>query len=265
MSVNPGELALATIGVSAIIDGNVPKMGIERQREALSIPNKLVKLAGDVVDGEIKRPPMPRAHSYRKLLDHFATALDQESKALKPQHIQALIDAFPHDASDMSGAFVLCAQAALQHLQKLFPMSVYSTFTGPQNLTPDDVSVWTFFSQLEVLNDPLLVFPLIATGALLKSQVLGMREIYPTLSDEIDTAVNGAIAKESAKSITAAGVVRFRLPPRAELGVATWLGRRTVPHQAKKPDAGPQTPTGPQSPKIPNALATNNQKAIANT
>lgn len=255
MSVNPGELALATIGVSAIIDGTVPKMGIERQREALGIPNKLQKLAADVVDGQIKRPPMPRAHSYRKLLDRFA-------QGLQPQHVQELIDAFPHDASDMSGAFVLCAQAALQHLQKMFPMSVYSTFTGPQNLTPDDVSVWRFFSQLEVLNDPLRVFPLIATGALLKSQVDGMREIYPTLSREIDTAIYGAIAKKSA----GAGMRKpFRLSPRAELGVAVWLGRRIVPHQPpKKPDdAGPAP--GPQSPQIPNALATRNQKAIANT
>jgi hypothetical protein len=253
--IDPGELALATIGVSAIIDGEVPKMGIERQREALSIPNKLPKLAADVVDGDIKRPPMPRPHSYRKLLDHFA-------KGLQPDQVQSLVAAFPHDASDMSGAFVLCAQSALQHLQKLFPMSVYSTFTGPQNLTPDDVSVWKFFSALEVLNDPLRVFPLIATGAILKSQVDAMREIYPTLSKEIDAAVYQAIAKKSAAS----GVRNpFRLPPRAELGVAAWLGRRIVPHQPpKKPDA-PTAPGSPPPSSLPNNLATRNQKAIAGT
>lgn len=255
--IDPGELALATIGVSAIIDGNVPKMGIERQREAYAIPGKLQKLAADVVDGEIKRPPMPRPHSYRKLLDHFA-------KGLQPDQIQSLVVAFPHDASQMSSSFLLCAQAALEHLKKLFPMSVYSTFTGPQNLTPDDVSVWRFFSQLEVLDDPLRVFPLIATGAILKSQVLALREIYPTLSGEegIDKAIYGAVAKRSA---AAPQSKQFHLPPRAELGVAIWLGRRLVPHQ--KPDARPQTPPapGPQSPQIPNALATRNQKAIANT
>lgn len=259
--INPGELALATIGVSAIIDGNVPKMGIERQRAAYAIPGKLQKLAADVVDGEIKRPPMPRPHSYRKLLDHFA-------KGLQPDQIQSLVAAFPHDASQMSGEFLLCAQAALEHLKKMFPMSVYSTFTGPQNLTPDDVSVWRFFSQLEVLDDPLRVFPLIATGALLKSQVQALREIYPTLSGQpdtnegIDAAIYGAVATRSAAAPLAKP---FRLPPRAELGVATWLGRRLVPHQ--KPDARPQTPPapGPQSPGQANNLATRNQKAIAGT
>jgi hypothetical protein len=258
MSVDPGELALATIGVSAIIDADIPRMGIERQRQALSIPNKLQKLAADVVDGDIKRPPMPRPHSYRKLLDHFA-------KGLQPDQIQSLMDAFPHDVSDMSGSFLLVAQAALEDLKKLFPMSVYSTFTGPQNLTPDDVSVWRFFSQLEVLDDPLRVYPLIATGALLKSQTMALREIYPTLSDAIDTSVNTAIAKKSAESVTADGTIKYRLPPRAEMGVATWLGRRIVPHQPNKP-APPAPPAGtPTQPTIPNALATRNQKAIANT
>lgn len=253
--IDPGELALATIGVSAIIDGDIPRMGIERQREALSIPNKLQKLAADVVDGDIKRPPMPRPHSYRKLLDHFAAGL-------QPDQVQSMIAAFPHDASEMSSSFLLCAQAALQHLQKLFPMSVYSTFTGPQNLTPDDVSVWRFFSQLEVLDDPLRVFPLIATGAILKSQVDGMREIYPTLSKEIDSAIYAAIAKRSAKAPQSKP---FRLPPRAELGVAVWLGRRLVPHQPPKaPDAPPAPGSSPPS-NLPNNLATRNQKAIANT
>jgi hypothetical protein len=256
--INPGELALATIGVSAIIDGTVPKMGVGRQQEALRIPSRLDELAADVVNGSIKRPPMPRPHSYRQLLDHFATGL-------QPQHIQELIARFPHDASDMSGSFLLCAQAALDHLKKLFPMSVYSTFTGPQNLTPDDVSVWKFFSQLEVLNDPLRVFPLIATGALLKSQVDGMREIYPTLSAAIDDSVNGAIAKKSAQSISPEGQVKYRLPPRAEIGVGIWLGRRIVPHQPPKKPNAPAGPPGPGPSQLPNQLATRNQKAIAGT
>jgi hypothetical protein len=124
------------------------------------------------------------------------------------------------------------------------------------------VSVWKFFSALEVLNDPLRVFPLIATGAILKSQVDAMREIYPTLSKEIDAAVYQAIAKKSAAS----GVRNpFRLPPRAELGVAVWLGRRIVPHQPpKKPDA-PPGPGSPPPSNLPNNLATRNQKAIAGT
>lgn len=253
---NPGELALATIGVSAIVDGDVPKMGVERQREALGIPKKLLTLAADAIGDEaIKRPPMPRRHSYRKLLDHFA-------KGLQPHQVQELIEKFPHDASEMSGAFLLVAQAALEHLKKLFPMSVYSTFAGPKNLTPDDVSVWRFFSQLEVLNDPLRVFPLIAIGAILRAQVLAMREIYPTLSDAIDAAIYEAVAKKTA---TTSG--KYRLPPRAELGVANWLGRRIMSHVKPEelPPASPQTPTSTAASKVAGTMATRNQKAIAAT
>lgn len=253
--VDPGELALATVGISPIIDGEVPKFGIERQREAHGIPNKLLRLAADVTDGEIKRPPMPRPHSYRKLLDHFAAGL-------QPDQAQELIERFPHDASDMAGSFLMTAQAALQHLKQLFPMSVYSTFTGPKNLTPDDEAVWRFFSQLEVLNDPLRVFPLIATGAILRSQVMAVREIYPTLSQAIDAAIYEAIAKKSASK------ANYRLPPRAELGVSVWLGRRLVPFKPPAPVSTVDTP-GPVSPagssKSAGNLATRNQKAIAGT
>lgn len=251
--VNPGELALAAIGVSPLIDGEVPRFGIERQREALSIPNKLVRLAADVVDNDVKRPPMPRPHSYRRLLDHFAAGLQADQ-------LQELTERFPHDASEMAGAFLMTAQAALQHLKKMFPMSVYSTFTGPKNLTPDDEAVWRFFSQLEVLNDPLRVFPLIATGAILRSQVAAVREIYPTLSEAIDGAIYDAIAKKSAAKSN------YRLPPRAELGVSTWLGRRLVPFKKPSPAPAPAPISGqPSANAAATDLATRNQKAIAGT
>jgi hypothetical protein len=255
-STNPGELALATIGVSAIIDGEIPRMGIERQRAAYSIPGKLPRLAADVLDDTIKRPPMPRPHSYRKLLDHFA-------KGLQPHQIQSLVEAFPHDASAMSGAFLITAQQALQHLQQLFPMSVYSTFTGPTNLTPDDVSVWRFFSQLEVLDDPMRVFPLMACGAILRSQVLAMREIYPTLSEAIDGALYETIAKKSATG-PQTGPKKFRLPPRAELGVAQWLGRRIMSHVQPAEKTQDSGQPAANSAKPANALNTGNQRAVNN-
>lgn len=236
-------------------------MGIERQREALGIPNKLSKLAEQIVNDTVKRPPMPRSHDYRKLLDHFA-------KGLQPDQMQELVERFPPGASDMSGSFLMVAQAALEHLKQLFPMSVYTTFTGPTNLTPDDDSVWRFFSQLEVLNDPMRVFPLIACGALLRSQVKAMREIYPTLSAAIDTAAYEAIAKKTAEAMPKGGAPSrpFRLPPRAEMGLAVWLGRRLISHQPPPPPGAPAPgPAATPSQKMPNAMATRTQKAIANT
>lgn len=259
--INPGELALASIGVSALIDGPPPKMGQGRRDEAEAIGRDIPRRARELVaDEAMKRTPTPRAHSYKALLDRFARKLDEP--LLAAHETQALVDAFPAEASEMSGAFSMVAQAALEKLRTLFPMSEYRSFTGPKNLPPDDVKVWKFFNQLEVLNDPMRVFPLIATGALLKSQAQAVREVYPTLSQDIDAAIYAAIAKKGAETNG-----KYKLPPRAEMGVATWMGRRVVPYQPPKPappPGGAPAPSAAGSTNLPEAMATRNQAAIAN-
>jgi len=247
-----GELALAVVGVTALIEDDVPKMGVGRQEEALAIPNRVVKLAREVMaeDGEHKYVPMKRHGSYRAMLDRF-------THGLKTTDVQGLVSAFPAESSDMAGSFQLVAQSAFQHMKTMFPMTTVTSFVGPSNITPDDVRVWRFFSQLEVLDDPLRVFNLIESAALLKSQVVAVREIYPTLSKMFDAALYEQMG------LARAAKQSYRMPPRTEQGLATWFGRRIVAHVPPKPP-GAQPPPGPP-PGGPNALAaraaTRNQKA----
>lgn len=253
MTVNPGELALATMGVSPIIDGDPPKMGLGRIREAMGIPRTAERAAARLCKNELPYQPMPRAHDYPKLLKRF-------QKGLQAHEMPDLVGLFPHDAADMAGAFQMVAQDAFEKVKGLFPTSVVTSFVGPTNMTPPSELVWKFFAQLEVLNDPCRIFMLAANGALLKSQALAVREIYPSLSALFDSTLYDAIGKAKAERLS------YQLPPRAEYGVAVWLGRRTVEFAPKKPDAPAPGAAPPPPRRGPGTkLATANQKAIENT
>lgn len=254
MSVNLGELALATMGISPIIDGEPPKMGLGRIREAMGIPLKAQRAAARLCKNELPYEPMPRAHDYPKLLKRF-------SKGLQAHEMPDLVGLFPHEASDMAGAFQLVAQDAFEQVKQLFPTSTVTSFVGPTNMTPPSELVWKFFAQLEVLNDPCRIFMLAANGALLKSQAIAVHTIYPSLSELFDSTIFDAVGKAKVERLS------YQLPPRAEHGVATWLGRRTVQFQAKKPDAQPPGATPPVASRRGPAgkLATTNQKAVENT
>jgi hypothetical protein len=62
-----------------------------------------------------------------------------------------------------------------------------------------------------------------STGAILQSQVQAMREVYPSMSAAIDTALYDAIARARASKAS------YQLPPRAERGVRGWFGKGPVP------------------------------------
>lgn len=251
--IDPGELALATVGVSALIEGTPPKMGIGKIEEALRIPRRAIALARRLCDGELTYTPMPRAHSYKTLLDKLP-------KKLSAPDIEGWVNMFPPEAASMAGRFQAVAQEAMDQLRDLFPTSTISSFTGPENIPPDDVRVWRFFSQLELLNDPLRAFELIAVGAILRSQTIAAREVFPTLTAFFDKALYYQL------SVHKAAKKSYRVPPRAEQGLSVWLGRRFVDHKPPEPPAPPAPPppqTGAPS-KVAGDLATRNQAAIGN-
>ncbi len=246
--INPGELALATIGVSALIKGDVPKQGIGRLKEMARLPAQIDTLASKVADGTLEYSSTARAHDYKQLLSKLAKPLPSDA-------IVSLVAKFPHEASDIAGSFVIAAQQALTKIRDLFPVSVYKSFVGPVNLVPNDLAVWQFMSQLDVLNDPLRVFSLMATGALLKRQVDAVRAVYPTLSDAIDSALYRAIVADKAKKAS------YQLPPRSEIGVAVWLGRKIAAYKPPAKDA-PATPADSTSTKLNKGELTANQAAV---
>lgn len=245
--ISQGELALAQIGVSSVIDGEPPKMGIMRIENALALPKKIPALARDAIAGKLKYYPEKRKHNYTKLIERMSANLPEEE-------IRAMVDLFPLVAHEMAGAFSVIIQHTLEALKRLIPVSTITSFTGPRNIEPSDDRLWKFFNQLELLNDPMKVFSMISAGALLKSQAKAVQEIYPTLSEEFTTALYQAVADKVAESDG-----KFRLAPRVEYGLGNWLGRRTVEYEPPKKieDSEPRKMHNPD----PKDLETPNQKA----
>lgn len=244
--INPGELALANIGLSAILKGEMPRVGLGRLHNMANIAKQIVRLANKVCKGELTYQPYSHEHSYSKLLDRLSQSLTQAE-------IANLISAFPEEASDIATSFTVEVQQALADLKSIFPVSVYRTFAGPKNLEPNSDVVFKFSNRFDVVNDPLRILPLIATGALLKSQAEIVRQVYPTLSAAIDAAIYEAVARQKAVKQS------YQLPSRAEIGVATWFGKRKV--DFRPPQSAPVPVTPPVS-KLPNLDKTAVQKTI---
>lgn len=244
--INPGELALASIGLSPIIRGDMPKIGLGRLNDMGNIPKEITRLAGKLCDGELKYQPYSHEHKYMTLLDRL-------TNPLKQHELDDLIGKFHIEAGDIGTQFTIVLQQALADLKALFPVSVYRTFAGPKNIEPNADVVFQFLNRLDVINDPLRVLPLIATGALLGTQRDIVKQIYPTLSEYITQEIYAATAKRRA-----AGPVTkpWQLSPRAEIGVAKWNGQKAefrppkpnppVDPNAVKPGAAKLKETGPQ-------------------
>lgn len=250
--INAGELALAQIGVSPILKDAMPRVGVERLREMAAIPDKIERLANKVTLGSLQYTPYVHEHAYAALLKKL-------SKKLTPADLQAVISQFPDESRDVAAGFSVAIQEAFQDLKAIFPVSVYRTFAGPKNLEPSRQKQGAFLNSLDVVNDPLRVFPLIAAGALLRSQAQIVRRVYPTLSAGIDEALYAATARRRGAS---SEENPYQLPPLAEVGVAVWLAK---PRQNLRPQQAPTA--APQLPKsnLPQLVETATQAATRGT
>ena len=254
-SINPGELALACIGLSPVIKGEMPKIGLGKLNDMGNIPKEITRLAGKLCDGELAYQPYSHEHSYKTLLDRL-------TNPLKQHEVADLIGKFHIEAGDIGTQFAIVVQQALQDLKAIFPVSVYRTFAGPKNIEPNANVVFEFLNRLDVINDPLRVMPLIATGALLGTQRDIVKQIYPTLSDFITKEIYSAVAKRRAEGPV---TKPWQLPPRAEIGVAKWNGQKAefrppkpnppVDPNAVKPQDAKMKATGPQKSIAPSATA----------
>jgi hypothetical protein len=250
--INPGELALAQIGVSPILKDSMPVVGVERLREMAAIPDRIERLANKVTLGSLQYTPYTHEHAYTALLKKL-------SKKITAADLQAITAQFPDESSDIASGFIVALQEAFADLKAIFPVSVYRTFAGPKNLEPSRQKQGAFLNVLDVVNDPLRVFPLIAAGALLRSQGAIVRRVYPTLSAAIDEALYAATARRRGAS---SEDNPYQLPPLAEVGVSVWLGK---PRQNLRPRQAPAQPPQLPKSKLPQLDETATQAATRGT
>ncbi len=237
--INPGELALASIGIVAVIGDEIPKIGIGRKVDMARIESDIPMLAAKLVDGELSRTPMARPHTYAKLLDVLGGLPGSVD-------VQAWIEKFNYeDQAELGTPFALEAQSALNDLAAVFPRQSYVTLTGPKVLTPPSQQLADFYFVLDVVNDPLRVFPLMSVGGLLPRQRDAVKLVFPGISSSISDAIDEALVDATAaKSQDATKLGKgHRVSPVVTFGIQTWRGQRIAefrpPQQVSQPGGPP--------------------------
>ena len=242
---NPGEVALAVVGVRAVVSRAVEKVSADQRRQMAAYDKIIGKRARELMTDEVKCS-WPEPPSYRPLLRDLTQPLDQHQ-------VEAMLA--PLDPETQTAFLPLAANAFL-YLQNALPRSVYKSLAGFQQLPVDDPSWFRFAGLLRVLDDPLQIFELAAGGALMRYQVAAVRELFPTVSQAIDDALQAAIIDAKGRDRS------YELPAYAEAGVSTWFGLPliTVPTTAvyatadAKRDQQPQPSKGQLSPEAQSAL-----------
>lgn len=238
--IAPAEALLAIIGIKPVVSREVEKVYLYQLREAMALGKTVTKKAKDLVNGDLE-------DTYADTIDYKAVLKDL-AKGFQIRQVQQMLAAFPGKYRSLGAGFAMLASSLATELQKMYPISTYATVSGSTNEAPTDLKLWSFVNLLEVLNDPLMVFPLMASGALLRKQGQAIRLVYPTLSAAIDAALFQATV--SAK----AGKKSFELDSRAEIGVKAWFGQSPIPTellqhaQANHAEAERQQQTQPQPP-----------------
>ena len=213
--LDPTEAVLAIIGVRPIVSKAVERFTMSKWHEMDALPRRIHDAARSLVTGTMSTKIPLGTFSYRATLDALSQPFDEDQ-------LTEMASKFPPAMHEVTGAFLLKAKAVRAALLAILPISERKTLSGSNIVPPSQMMLRRFVSTLTVLDDPMRVFPLMAAGALLNTQTISLRTIFPSLSKVVDEAIQESIEAEKTRKKS------FELPPRAEIGISSWLGRPQV-------------------------------------
>lgn len=209
MDIAPVELALATVGIRGIILGDIEKIRASHFHDMANLGREIEKQARSLIQGNGGKLKTTKL-DYKPMLRALADGIDN-------QRIEDTLAAFPKTHRELATLFSIHATQIANQLVQFIPRSEYQTATGVIPLAPSDTRIWKFFSTVDILEDPMSVFALMGSAALLKSQAKAMRAVYPTLSACIDQSLQAAIIAEKTEKKS------FEVNPRVDYGLRTWM------------------------------------------
>jgi hypothetical protein len=253
-TIEVGEATLAVVGLSTVLKGDMPRMGVAKQKEVIDLNKKIDALAADFVYDRLPRKlSMPRPFTYRQLLDKF-------TKPIPESEVTAIVAKFPPDAHDAALSFLSTLTQAYKHVADMLPVANYDTYLGPKRIMPTSDKTTEFFLKLWVIDDPLICFQLMQSGAIQVEQVQAVAEFFPSLYNYMKAAILDALISRNHREASF-----MDLPPRADRGLATFKQQRIVPYGVNihelSPDKGGAPQPLPPKGKPPAGLETQAQKA----
>jgi hypothetical protein len=214
-SLDSVEACLAVIGVRPIVSKAVERFTMSKWHEMDALPRRIHDAARSLVSGTMSTKIPLGSFNYRATLEDLSQPFDE-------QQLIDMASKFPPQMHEVTSGFLLKAKAVRAALLAILPISERKTLSGSSVVPPSQMLLRRFVSTLTVLDDPMRVFPLMAAGAILNTQTISVRTIFPSISKVIDEALQESIEIEKGRKKS------FELPPRAEIGVSSWLGRPQV-------------------------------------
>lgn len=208
IDIAPAEAALAVIGIRPLLFGDIGRIYADDLHYMERIDREIIKRAKSCVNGEGEKIKTTRM-DYPKMLKVLSEGITEE-------HLQDALTRFPARMQEVATVLALNARTIATALNQFIPKSEHQTLAGTVTLAPSDTRLWRFFATVEVLDDPLTVFDLMAAGALLRSQATAVRTVFPTMSAAIDGVLQRVIVDQKSKSKT------WEVNPRAEYGIRAW-------------------------------------------
>jgi hypothetical protein len=255
--IDPVEALLVEVGIDAIISRKVERISPARLRSAAKLPLQIRTLSRKLIKGKLEPTIALSDFDWRTAVSELAAGWDVDQ-------LVEMTRQFPQSYQVAASAMVVKSIALIKELSAGLPLARYQTFSGSKDLIPPDAHIFKFACVLEVIRDPLVVFPLMAAGALLRIQANAVRETYPSIASIIDTAVFQA--NMAAKAVKKS----FEPPPRVDYGLRTWMGKPPVAQSALQQSQANvasmnarKQPQTPPMPKPPAGLLTAGQRAEA--
>ncbi len=262
--ISQAESLLAALGMRPIVTHEIEIIDDLQWRRARDMQFEINKTAHALVTGTIGEPmPSHERPGYMNMLRDLNTPY-------RPDQVEAMLEHIPEEMSDASGEFLMLAQNAFAYLGAQLPRQVAKSLSsGATPVRPPERLLFGFNAIFDVLDDPVQALELAAEGALLKSQVVALDAIFPTLTAYMRQAIAAELVHEHGEDPS------WSLPYAAEVGLQRLLGAdltsttlkkilQLPPPRAQQPD-NQQQPKNDQGAPIPMQLMTRTQRTDVNT
>jgi hypothetical protein len=191
--IDRGELLLSVTGIKPVLTRPVKPVTVGQIREAGDVPARLRLLASKFVLGTLEADAMPDDPvAYDALLDAFSEAPDEDQLA-------AMIANIPAADHDDASAYLACSGRAWAYLQGRYPIAPERGLLTATPRRPSDMALTAFEFELLIVDQPLGVFGLIDSGALLGPQVKALAACYPELHQAIAEAIVDRVQVQQAR------------------------------------------------------------------
>lgn len=235
--IDRGEALVAVVGMRRVIDRSLKYITIEQRERAARLETRIDLLAAQLINGTLSEYDAPEPFDYEDMLKYL-------SEPPTVDELEQFIRSLPGEDHDDKAAFLAVAGGTWKYLQACLPIVVKRGLYGAQNLPPSGVALCTFEFLLQVLDDPLCAFELMATGALLRNQGAALLACFPSIHGAIVSAIATRMSGDEydgpvSLALSALGGLPYQ-DPKVTQAMAATDQAQAIKEQAQK--ARPQQP-----------------------